>query len=102
MAKECGGSSFLPAVVCLRACHPENRWQWWRDHRGIWGPTPFLSPDGFEVSCDRNSLTYSSSGEVIARWSDWTEAVGERLKPRIESCDRTMPACSQAVPPGVF
>ena len=53
------------------------RWQWWRMYRDVWLPSPFLIEDEYEFECTEDGLIAASTGEVMARWRDWTDGVSE-------------------------
>ena len=57
----------------------------------MWGPAACLTRESYAFRRDGNSLAFESAGEAIARWSDWTEELRERLTPS------TFPATGQVL-----
>jgi hypothetical protein len=57
----------------------------------MWGPAASVTRDGYTFRRDGNSIAFESGGEVVARWSDWTEELRERLAPS------TLPATGQVL-----
>lgn len=86
-----GGWSVVPAVGRFEPGGNVARWQWWRGYRGMWGPAADVIPDGYTFYRDGNSLAFESGGAVIARWTDWTDELRERL------ADSTLPATGQSL-----
>ena len=91
LATRIGGWSVVPAVGHFESSGSLSRWQWWRGCRGMWGPAASLTRDEYTFHRDGHSLAFQSGGEVIARWSDWTEELRERLAPS------TLPATGQVL-----
>ena len=63
-------------------CHIDGtipRWQFWRMHRGIWFPSPFLVDEQLEFGYQDGAMCTILNGTVIGKWSDWTYALGEKL-----------------------
>jgi hypothetical protein len=83
MATNLGGWCVAPAAGRFSQSVRVSRWQWWRWCRGMWGPAASLTRDGFTFRRCGDSLVFESGGEVIGRWSDWTEELRERLFPNI-------------------
>jgi hypothetical protein len=81
LATRIGGWSVMSAVGRFEGSGSISRWQWWRGLRGIWGPAACLTSDGYTFRPDVDSLIFESNGELIARWSDWTEELRERHAP---------------------
>jgi len=68
-----------PAVAHFQPGGTPSTWQWWRTSRGLWGPLAAMTQAAYAVRREGNSLSFEQRGEVIARWSDWTEELRERL-----------------------
>jgi hypothetical protein len=83
MATRFGGWSVMPAVGCIDSGGALSRWQWWRGHRGLWGPASSLTRGGYTFRRDGDTLAFESDGEVIGRWCDWTDELRERIAPNI-------------------
>jgi hypothetical protein len=53
------------------------RWQWWRFHRAVWLPSPFLARDAFDFRCTPEALVIEEDSRDIGRWIDWTYKLQE-------------------------
>ena len=73
----------------LQRLGPVSRWQWWREHRGIWGPIPYGMRGGVEVRCEADGVYFRSAGIDIARWCDWVDGLTETQS------EHTSPATGQ-------
>jgi hypothetical protein len=83
LATTIGGWFVVPTVGRLIMGARISRWQWWRGHRGMWGPAASLTRDGYTFRRDGDSLAFESGGDLVGKWNDWTEELRERLAPNI-------------------
>ena len=60
----CSGSTTPIAVIV---------WQGWRGVRGLQCPVPELADGDIRAICRPDSVDFYHDGEVVARWSDWSE-----------------------------
>lgn len=49
-----------------------NMWQVWRMVRGIQCPVDLLANGEVLVTCHEDSVDFTSHGELVARWRDWS------------------------------
>lgn len=89
LVRRSGDWTLVPAAGPVSVMSSVPRWQWWRMAREVWMPTPCLEGSraelGFEdgsmamLGFEDGSMATRIDGQVAARWSDWTEALGETL-----------------------
>jgi len=65
-------------VAYLARPQPFPRWQFWRMFRGIWLPSPELSPQILTFKCSNDGVIVSDGYDIIAKWSDWRERIKEK------------------------
>jgi hypothetical protein len=68
--------SFAPAAGNLNA-NSFARWQYWRSHRRIWLPTPFLG-SRLKFDCSEENLNVYEGDDTVAKWFDWLDGLTER------------------------
>jgi hypothetical protein len=68
--------SFAPAAGSLNA-NLLARWQYWRMHRRVWLPAPYLG-ERLEFDCSDESVNAYENGQIIAKWFDWVDGLTER------------------------
>ena len=68
----------LPACVRVRP-RPIHRWQHWRVWFDMHLSSPCLSSAQPVIEVDEDAVLVKDGGEVIGRWVDWTNGVGELL-----------------------
>lgn len=58
----------------------DTNWQFWRAHRFIFFPAPYLVSEKIQYSCSESHILISSKGDLIAKWSDWTDGFREKRR----------------------
>ena len=70
--------SILPASVYVRPS-VYWRWQYWRGHRAVQLPAPFLASDNLNFHCEPGSVDAFDDTAEIGSWYDWTNGVTEEF-----------------------
>lgn len=55
------------------------RWQWWRVHRGIWLPAPYLTQAALSITCTASGILIGDGKREIGKWTDWPDDIGETI-----------------------
>jgi len=69
--------SFAPASGSLNASS-FARWQYWRMHRRVWLPAPYLAATRLDFHCNTNNIDVHDNGKLVANWFDWVDGLTER------------------------
>ncbi len=75
LATEPGRLSDWEVFPCSGWSSPaaSNVWQAWRMVRGIQCPVDLLASGEVHVTCREDSVDFTSQGELVARWRDWSQ-----------------------------
>lgn len=77
-----GGWSVVPSAGKGESVSP-MRWQYWRMYRSLWLPAPYLGYPSIAFEVEEGSLRFSDEEEIIGRWHDWTDGLGEKMSEEI-------------------
>lgn len=69
----------LVPAVCRVTPWTTPRWQFWRVYRHTWLPSPFLGSNSLTFQCSGDALIVRDAKEVIAKWTDWTNGLREKV-----------------------
>lgn len=70
--------SVVPAASQVHSWGAVPRWQGWRLRRGIWLPTPYLTPAQAECTVNDDGVGVTAADQILGTWRDWTDGIEER------------------------
>ncbi len=70
--------SIVPVTCRVSPC-TTLRWQFWRMHRDIWFPAPFLGFNSLAFKCLDDTLIIQDGDDIVGKWNDWTFALKEKM-----------------------